>query len=468
MKNLLQVTSCIFLYVLFIPFVYTQEADYLISGQDSFSFTINMPAIQIIENQSRLLSDVAGSAVQVSKHSLEKKRPISVNELFNTITGVHALEEDGAGMRMNLGFRGLDPDRSSRVLILEDGIPVALNPYGEPQMYYTPAIDRMESIDILKGSGQILFGPQTVGGVINFITADPPEELDLSAKLQYGTGAFFSSLISAGNSYENGGFRVNYLRKEADNIGSSAFSINDFSAKIKLNTGLNSSLGIKYSLYNESSNSTYLGLTQALYDLEQFDYEVLTPNDLLQVNRQSISATYLQKFSLSTHLHSSFYHYSTTRDWQRQDFSYSPVEDAHFIWGENLLEDGLIYMKNSNGHRNRRFNVTGFESKIKKWFSVRKLRNKLTAGARFLVENAHEQRVNGSFYNARSGSLKNDEFREGKAFSVFALNKTEFTDRFSLSFGVRTEYYNFERDIQRINYSDTSLISNESIFEIIP
>jgi Fe(3+) dicitrate transport protein len=52
------------------------------------------------------------------------------------------VEEEGAGLRANIGIRGLDPHRSRNVLILEDGIPVALNPYGEPDSYYTPQIDR--------------------------------------------------------------------------------------------------------------------------------------------------------------------------------------------------------------------------------------------------------------------------------------------------------------------------------------
>ena len=106
------------------------------------------------------------------------------------------------------------PDRSSKVLILEDGIPVALNPYGEPQLYYTPTIDRMESIEVLKGSGQILFGPQTIGGVINYITADPPKSSRRqSQNCLVGKVNFLVDCFHYGNTFGNTGFQVNYLKK---------------------------------------------------------------------------------------------------------------------------------------------------------------------------------------------------------------------------------------------------------------
>ena len=50
--------------------------------------------------------------------------------------------------------------------------PVALAPYGEPEMYYSPPIDRMSRIEIIKGSGSILFGPQTIGGVVRWVVAE--------------------------------------------------------------------------------------------------------------------------------------------------------------------------------------------------------------------------------------------------------------------------------------------------------
>ncbi len=72
-----------------------------------------------------------------------------------------ARDEEGFGLRPNIGIRGLNPTRSSKLLLLEDGIPLAYAPYGDNASYYHPPVNRFERIEVLKGSSQILFGPQT-------------------------------------------------------------------------------------------------------------------------------------------------------------------------------------------------------------------------------------------------------------------------------------------------------------------
>jgi len=110
------------------------------------------------------------------------------------VTGLHAVDEEGIGLRLNLGVRGLNPDRSRNILMLEDGVPISLAPYGEPEMYYTPSIDRMARLEVLKGSGSILFGPQTIGGVINYIT--PDRQQYPQAALTHVSARTGSSLLS--------------------------------------------------------------------------------------------------------------------------------------------------------------------------------------------------------------------------------------------------------------------------------
>ncbi len=119
------------------------------------------------------LARLPGSGAVIGAEVLGAMRPLSSTEVLRGVAGVHIQDEEGMGLRANIGIRGIDPDRSRSVLVLEDGIPVALNPYGEPEMYYTPPVDRMDRIEVVKGSGSILHGPQTVGGIINFVTPEP-------------------------------------------------------------------------------------------------------------------------------------------------------------------------------------------------------------------------------------------------------------------------------------------------------
>ncbi|MBC7921447.1 MAG: TonB-dependent receptor [Ferruginibacter sp.] len=437
-----------------------------------------MPQITVLGERAGVLNKVPGSATYLNLRELLRLAPISGNEVFRRVPGLHVVDEEGAGLRANIGIRGLDPDRSRGVLVLEDGVPVALNPYGEPEMYYTPSIDRMEGVEVLKGSGQILFGPQTIGGVINYLTADPPEKSSGSIRLRGGEGGFFTGLVGYGNTFGNTGVQVNYLRRQADRWGTASFRVNDLSAKIKFRTSERSSIGLKLGVYDEGSNSTYLGLTQPMYETGGQDYVRMAPDDRLDVRRYSASLTHEHRFSPNVKLRTTAFGYTTTRNWQRQDFSASPTasNQTGTVWGDPAVPGGAVYMRNSTGSRNRQFEVAGVEPRLSVDYYVGKLASKLEAGTRFLYERAFEQRVNGRKADARSGDLVEDEIRTGYAFSVYAQNKLFHTERFSITPGVRLESYQYERNILRNSFvinnastvRDTNLVAGNDVWQLIP
>jgi Fe(3+) dicitrate transport protein len=444
--------------------------DSLIAGYKDTILYREMPAVKVLGEKPRLMSDIPGSATYVNPLTRRELQPINSSEALRTVPGVHVVEEEGIGMRLNIGIRGLDPDRSSRVLILEDGIPVSLNPYGEPQMYYSPAIDRMESIEVLKGSGQVLFGPQTIGGVINFITADPPERSEGRARVTGGQGGLFSALLGYGNTTGNTGFRLDYLRKQADNIGPTSFRINDLGGKLNVRLNERSSLGFKLGVYDESSNATYVGLTQTMYEAGGQDFTRIAPDDRLLVRRYSASLAHEYRFNALTKLKTTAFGYTTTRNWQRQDFSYSPNTSnlSGVVWGDESVPGGAIYMRDQNGHRNRQFEVAGVESRLTAFYELGGVGARFDAGARYLFERAYEQRVNGARAGARSGALISDEIRGGHAWSLFAQNRFTLSQRLSATLGLRGESYTYERHFLRQAQRDTSLRSSGATAQLIP
>lgn len=181
------------------------------AGAQTDTLNNAMPEIQVVgKKDDRIFKRVPGSVDIISNKTIQAIAPLNTSDVLRRIPGLNIVDEDGAGLRMNIGIRGLNPIRSSKVLVLEDGIPVTLNPYGEPQMYFSPIIDKMQEVEVLKGSGQLLFGPQTIGGVVNFITANPPAKLTNNIKLSAGGNGFFSSYISHGNTVGNVGYLVTY------------------------------------------------------------------------------------------------------------------------------------------------------------------------------------------------------------------------------------------------------------------
>jgi Fe(3+) dicitrate transport protein len=440
---------------------------------------VEMPQVTIIASKDRVFSRVPGSVTYLDAKEIQAVNPLSGNEVLRRSPGVHVVDEEGLGMRVNIGIRGLDPDRSRSVLVLEDGIPVALAPYGEPEMYYTPVMDRMTGVEILKGSGQILFGPQTIGGVINYITANPPQEEEGSIYVQGGQGGLFSALMNYGNTFGNTGIQASLLRKRADNIGPTEFDITDFNTKFLFNLNEKSELGMKLGIYNESSNATYIGINQVMFDRgSSEDFVRLAPDDRLDVRRYSLSFSHKYRFNKNVRLNTIAYGYTTTRNWSRQDFNVNnantpPSNWTGVVWGDVEIPGGAIFMRNSTGNRDRQFEVAGIEPRLEVDYKVLDLKNELIIGARYLYERAFEQRVNGTRAGVKSGDLVEDEVRTGYALAAYIQNKINVSSNLDLNAGLRFENFDYERDIRRrsfpgVGVRDTVLVSGNEINTLIP
>ncbi|AXI99409.1 Fe(3+) dicitrate transport protein [Cyclonatronum proteinivorum] len=430
----------------------------------------DMPGITLIGQQPERLARVPGSAAVITERQIAEIAPLSGQEVLRRIPGIHAVEQDGLGLRANIGVRGLDPSVSRSVLVLEDGIPVALAPYGEPEMYYTPSMDRMSGVEVVKGSGSILFGPQTFGGVINFITADPPPVPTASIHLRGGEGGFLTSRLSYGNTVGNTGVQVTYLRRQGDEVGLLDFGIHDLSTKLKLVLSDRSVVGIKLGLYDETSNSTYVGLSQAMFDSGNFDFTHLAPDDLLDIRRYSASVSHDFFLNENVTFRTTAYGYTTTRNWSRQDFDtvFNPDRDYARIVGDPSVEGGALFFRNSTGNRNRQFEVLGIEPRISVNYELGGIRNELDAGMRYLYERAFEQRVNGTINSPQSGLLRDDEIRTGHALSAFLQNRFNLTDAFSVTPGLRVEYFDYNRDIRRLGNEEQTTFRSDDLVAFIP
>jgi Fe(3+) dicitrate transport protein len=436
--------------------------------------TLNMPQIEIIGEKAGLFTDVPGSLALIRPRDIKNLAPITGNELLRKVPGLNIVDEEGAGLRINIGIRGLDPDRSRNVLMLEDGIPVALNPYGEPEMYFTPTIDKMSRIEVLKGSGQILFGPQTIGGVVNLITADPTATPETTFRLRAGQGGFLSTYLGHGNTVGKAGYYVSVLHKRADQIGNTWFNLTDISAKFKYQVSEKSRFGVKLNLYDEFSNSTYIGLTQTMYDQGGQDFVQMAPGDRLPVRRYAASVTHEYDFQPHIRLQTTAFAYTTTRNWVRQDFSASATaaNRTGVVWGNPAIPGGAIYMQRTSGNRNRQFEVAGIEPRLTVEHGLFGQQNTLQTGVRLLYERAFEQFVIGNKPDALAGTIRDNEVRTGYAFSAYAQHQTLLGERWNASLGVRMENFDYERNIMRGRFGgvvrDTSVIASSNTFALIP
>ncbi|OYW25976.1 MAG: TonB-dependent siderophore receptor, partial [Hydrogenophilales bacterium 12-63-5] len=157
---------------------------------------IELPRIDVVGEDGEAIARQPGSVAIVTREKLELTQPLSVQDALKSVPGIVVREEEGYGFIPNIGMRGLNPNRSQKLLVLEDGVPVAPGLFLANESYYSPRIERMQSIEVLKGAAGLRYGPTTIGGVVNYKTKDPEQGAKVTAKI--GTHGYRSIGLDAG------------------------------------------------------------------------------------------------------------------------------------------------------------------------------------------------------------------------------------------------------------------------------
>lgn len=132
-----------------------------------------------------------GARDVIRREEFERAGATSAREVLNRIPGVNAPENNGTGsqdMALNFGIRGLNPRLAARSTVLMDGIPVPFAPYGQPQLSFAPiSMGNMDAVDVVRGGGAVRYGPQNVGGIVNFVTRAIPDAPTVKGGIQTET-----------------------------------------------------------------------------------------------------------------------------------------------------------------------------------------------------------------------------------------------------------------------------------------
>lgn len=91
----------------------------------------------------------------------------NARQVFAKVPGISIWENDGSGIQMSVAARGLSPNRSWEFNVRQNGYDIAAEPFGYPEAYYSPPMEAVERIEIIRGSASLQFGPQ-FGGLLNY------------------------------------------------------------------------------------------------------------------------------------------------------------------------------------------------------------------------------------------------------------------------------------------------------------
>jgi iron complex outermembrane recepter protein len=152
----------------------------------------------------------------ITSAEIEATGASSLVDVLKTQTGIQIKDFIGDGSRSVISMRGFGANSANNVLIVVDGRKLN-NPTLEAPLLSSIALKDVERIEVIQGSGGVLFGDQAVGGVINIITKKIDSD-QLTASVTHGTDDLKTYNISGSKKLSNGfNYRVSLESKTADN-----------------------------------------------------------------------------------------------------------------------------------------------------------------------------------------------------------------------------------------------------------
>lgn len=351
-------------------------------------------------------------------------------------------------------MRGLNPNRSQKLLVLEDGVPVAPGLFLANESYYSPRIERMQSIEVLKGAAGLRYGPTTIGGVINYITKDPEKGATVTAKA--GSNGYGLIGLDAGGSSSSGNAvgGISLVKSQGDGFRNNAFDMTDLMVKGGMALGENQWVGVKFTRYDNEINTSYVGLRPNEYLNDPTKNPA--PNDYFLTDRNSFDINHEWQINDSVKLKTLLYWSQFTRDYWRREVQARSADGTTFV-----PCDGSAYCMNGN---NRTFEMMGLDSRLHVNYDGFGVKNEAEIGIRLHSDKLNNQKVRSKTDpNARSGDLTTDDTQKAQGIAFYGQNRFILNERVAITPGLRIETYDQSRKNELTGVSGKS-----STTEVMP
>ena len=344
----------------------------------------------------------AGSAHFIGDDEMKEMGYTDAERVLRRIPGVYSQTEDGYGLRTNIGMRGTSALRTTKINVLEDGVPQGPAIYSNGSMYFFPDVGRMEGVEVLKGPAAIGNGPRTTAGTINFLSRSIPTvgaEGHYSATL--GADGFSRNHTYYGGNIGSIGYVFEYHDYRADGYKNIKGTGNNTDAGFDKQTDLtklsytpsnsawNQTFELLSSNTSETSNETYIGLSGADFAADPYQRYAVSSVDQMDNDYHRYIFTHTMQPSSNMTITSKLYKTRYSRLWGKSGemyvdpdgdggntnnatVKYSNIDLAGNCAGDtgielracNILTNqtamvGNEYIKRSMGHRD--YGMTGVQ-----------------------------------------------------------------------------------------------------------
>ena len=411
------------------------------------------------------LRKLPGSGQIITNDDLLKAMDTDIQKILTAVPGVYMRTEEGYGLRPNISIRGTAIERSAKVAIMEDGVLVAPSPYTSSSAYYFPTTGRIHSVEVLKGPAAVSQGPQTIGGAINLISTPIPNSPSGKFVQELGENGMMRTHAYFGGSSGNFGALVEVHEHESDGFdsianvgGDTGFDKSDFVFKARYESGAHS-LTLKMVDLEETSNQSYVGLSQASFNANPRLRYGATAYDKMMNDGDQTSLTYVGDFE-NFNVQFTSWQNDYYRDWFKvSDFNnkkaHGEQDDINELISDanngsanaQAILDGKLPVQIEYKHNNRYYTNEGYQFTINTSLGI----HDLTLGYRDMEDS--ESRVQAHEYadQAADGSLtplygyiglnnSNNRLRESSATSYYLQDTMDF-GRLDITVGYRSEDY---------------------------
>jgi Fe(3+) dicitrate transport protein len=408
----------------------------------------SLPTIVVIGKAEDAIARQPASVSVVTAEALRLQQPRSTEEALRAVPGVAVKPEEESAIVANIGIRGLS-SADYKTLILEDGAPVAPGLFVGNGRYYNPRVQRMESIEVLKGAASLRYGPSTIGGVINYVTRQPRDGVELG--IRSGSFDTHETTIELGASTESGDaqFGAFVTHATSDGFMDKGYDMMDVVLKAGLEFSDNQRVSVKYTDYRNDANISYRGLLLDEYRAGA-EYNP-APDDWFLTGRRSFDVNHEWDISAKARLNTLLY----TSDTFRHYWRYNADNAASAAAGRWVYNDTL------NGN-NRDFERFGLDTRLQLDHSVFGVANEAEIGVRFMTEEMLDMTVGATRATPRTGAINRDVVDSADSLALYAQNRFLLSDRLALTAGLRAERYEQQRTDRRlpgtgiVNQADTS------------
>jgi Fe(3+) dicitrate transport protein len=406
-----------------------------------------LPTIQVIGSQEDSIAKIPGAAVIVSQEQIQQFTPNSTEEILKRVSGVYVKPEEESAIVANIGMRGIS-SADYKTLILEDGVPVAAGLFVGNGRYYNPRIQRMDSIEVLKGSSALRYGPMNIGGVVNYRTKQPKD--GALVDLSIGSWDTYKTTVELGGSSPTKDSNVGAILSwaKSDGFMDKSYEMKDAVIKAGTAIGDNQWVGVKFTHYENDANISYRGQFLGEYHAKKKNNPA--PDDWFLTERNSFDINHRWDINADTELQTLLYWSEMNRDYWRYGVN-ATASQAAGRW---------IYTDNLSGN-NRAFERVGAETRLIAKNAIFNIPGEAEIGLRLMNEKMDDVTINAKRATPRSGTTAKDTKDSAKSVALYAQNRFDISDQLSVTPGIRVERYEQQRDDKQKN--ETVKTSNTEV-----